>query len=46
MTIKTLKKEVNEWKHKAMNWRESKSYKELYEEVREKTQNKSRGISR
>ena len=34
LTIKTLKKEVNEWKHKAMNWRESKSYKELYEEAK------------
>jgi len=31
LTISDLKKEVNSWKHEAMNWQEAKSYKELYE---------------
>jgi len=35
LTIETLKEEVNTWKHKAMNWRESKTYQELYEETKE-----------
>jgi len=46
LTIKDLKAEVNRWKHEAMNWKEAKSYKELYEEIRDenldlKKQNKT-----
>ena len=34
LTIKDLKEKVNRWKHEAMNWREAKSYKELYDDIR------------
>jgi len=34
LTISDLKKEVNSWKHEAMNWQEAKSYKELYEDTK------------
>jgi hypothetical protein len=34
LTISDLKKEVNSWKHEAMNWQEAKSYKELYENTK------------
>jgi hypothetical protein len=35
LTIETLKAEVNTWKHSAMNWKEAKSYQDLYAEVKE-----------
>lgn len=46
LTISDLKKEVNKWRHEAMNWSEAKSYKELYEDTKKentelKTQNKA-----
>ena len=46
LTISDLKKEVNSWKHEAMNWQEAKSYKELYEDTKKenlelKEQNKA-----
>ena len=34
LTISDLKKEVNRWKHEAMNWQEAKTYKELYEDTK------------
>ena len=46
LTISDLKKEVNSWKHEAMNWQEAKTYKELYEDTKKenkelKEQNKA-----
>jgi hypothetical protein len=46
LTISDLKKEVNSWKHKAMNWQEAKTYQELYEDTKKenlelKEQNKA-----
>ncbi len=46
LTISDLKKEVNRWKHDAMNWSEAKTYKELYEDTKKenlelKEQNKA-----
>ncbi len=46
LTISDLKKEVNRWKHEAMNWQEAKTYKELYEDTKKenkelKEQNKA-----
>ena len=46
LTIEDLKKEVNRWKHEAMNWQEAKTYKELYEDTKKenlelKEQNKA-----
>ena len=35
LTIDELKRSVNKWKHSAMNWKASKTYKDLYEEVKE-----------
>jgi len=46
LSISDLKKEVNSWKHKAMNWQEAKTYQELYEDTKKenlelKEQNKA-----
>jgi len=35
LTIDELKRSVNSWRHKATNWEEAKTYKELYEEIKE-----------
>ena len=31
LTIDDLNEKINHWKHEAMNWKESKTYKDLYE---------------
>lgn len=36
ITIASLRESVNDWKHQAMHWKESKTYKELYENSKKK----------
>ena len=38
LTIEDLKEKVNHWKHEAMNWRESKTYKDLYEDAKKENE--------
>jgi len=35
LTIDELKRSVNTWRNKSTNWEEAKTYKELYEEIKE-----------
>ena len=35
LTIDELKRSVNSWRNKSTNWEEAKTYKELYEEIKE-----------
>lgn len=38
LTIEDLNEKVNHWKHEAMNWKESKTYKDLYEDSKKENE--------
>jgi len=45
LTIDELKRSVNTWRNKSTNWEEAKTYKELYEEIKEEKEELEAKIS-
>ena len=39
LTEQELTKKINHWRHEAINWREGKNYKDLYEELSQENKN-------